>query len=502
MLAATTPQIPSIPGDMHTTVRRPESLVPWTAFSAVGTPAFAGFAVVLGIAIGILLGMGHALYAIALGLIPLLMFRPLELSLGLVVILMPFESVTAIWGPDKRSLVWFASAVVGLVLLGVGFVNRRIERPPRAAVWWTLFVCWGTTSILWAYDPQVAMQRLPTAWALLALYLAAVCFRITDRELRWIVVSTIAGGCAAALVSIYQFQQGMYWAGRSMRASMTVGETETNPNRFGLGLVLPLSLAVSSFLSSRSWRSKAWTLCTIGIIGLALFLTMSRTAFLGVIVVAFVFCRRMAVKRRIVAVIALLGVLTVSMPAMFFTRIGQASTTGGSGRFDIWIAGLMALKKYVFFGAGLDNFPVVYQNYAGYAPRFMGSMRDPHDIYLGIGVEGGIIALLLFFLAWNAQRKVMSSICGHRPSSLLIACEGTFWAMLICGVFENILWTKAFWFSWIFLAFALRTNNEGNDSRLASARMSVFQPATGSSEVAQTQTSSETETWFGNSRWS
>ncbi len=460
----------------------------WTSYSLDGTqPSFAIGVALLAIITGIVIGQGHWLYAGAICLIVLLVFRPVEVSLGLVVLLMPFESVTAIWGPENRSLLWFASALAACVLLGVGIVNRRLDRPPKAALWWILFICWGTASILWAYDPQVALQRLPTAWALLGMYVTAVSFRIRQQELQWTVLLTIVGGCAAALFSIYQFYQGQYWAGTSMRASMVVGETETNPNRFGVGLLIPMALAASSFLSARRSWTKLRNVCAVAIIGLALLLTMSRTAFLGAIVVAFVFGRRLAAKRRFIVVIALLAVLTFFMPAIFFTRIQQAAASGGSGRVDIWKVGVITLKKYAVFGAGLDNFRVVYQNYSGYAPRFMGFVRDPHNIYLGMAVEGGIIALLLFFLAANAQRKRIANTHQTRASTLLIACEATFWSMLVCGVFENILWSKVFWLSWILLTFALKAAKGVSDSHPAGPISDFLLRNTVLSESAQPQ---------------
>ncbi len=37
----------------------------------------------------------------------------------------------------------------------------------------------------------------------------------------------------------------------------------------------------------------------------------------------------------------------------------------GAGRFDIWLVGWTAMKHYALMGAGLSNFPVVYNDYAG-----------------------------------------------------------------------------------------------------------------------------------------
>ena len=130
------------------------------------------------------------------------------------------------------------------------------------------------------------------------------------------------------------------------------------------------------------------------------------------------------------------------MPAGFFHRFQQAGSSGGSGRLDIWTVGLTAFKHYGLVGAGFSNFPFAYTNYAGEARNFQGSYRDPHNIYLRIGVELGLIGLVLFVLAVRSQfRAIPKSLQRSgvdtfvwRPVLLPGACLRSVCLEIFCGV--------------------------------------------------------------------
>ncbi len=80
--------------------------------------------------------------------------------------------------------------------------------------------------------------------------------------------------------------------------------------------------------------------------------------------------------------------------------------TYASGRGYIWSRTIPLLKNYMFLGSGADTFTLVfpqndYVNYKiyGYEGQIM---SKPHNIYLQIGVQTGVVSLLalLVFYAW------------------------------------------------------------------------------------------------------
>ena len=410
-----------------------------------------GFWVLLVIAAAVVLGRAISqakwLYvgALAFGLVTL--FHPVEMALGTFAALLPFDKISAL-GDQSSTLTYLVGAASGAVLLGIGLAGRRLQQPPRAALWWTLLVLWGAATTLWALDQQVAFHSLPSFFALLMLYLVTVSFRVTEKELDWVVLLTIAGGCAAGLFVIYEFLQGRFYHAVSMRGSLIIGHRETNPNSLADSLLLPMAFAIGSTIEMRRCLKKMLLFGGLIIIASSVLVTMSRGALLGVAVIMLVyFYRYRAGWRKLLLTCAPLLSLLLLMPDSFFLRWQEAFTTGGAGRLDIWQAGLWALKKHMLFGTGLGNFTVVYNDFAGYAPRFAGFSRDSHNTYLGIATELGLIGFLLFVAAVFSQFRAAGEARRSSVPPLMVAAEAACYAILVAGMFGDMLWDKTFWFS-------------------------------------------------------
>jgi O-antigen ligase len=396
---------------------------------------------------------------------PILLY-PVAASLGGYALLLPFEAVYVVGGTG-RSLAWLVGGAAAAVLLGTGLASGRVERPPRATLWWTLFIFWSAATVLWAVDQQVALHALPTLFSLWILYTAAVSVRVKERELRSIAVLCIIGGCATALVATYMYYQGGYGE-LSWRGSLG----ETNPNSFGLTLLLPISLTIAYFLSVRRGLSRILLLATLVVISFGILVTISRESILALVIVALVYLYRFRRDlKKLLPIILLLVLPTAAMPHFFFQRLEESSVSRGSGRLDIWHAGLAALKHYILQGTGIANFPVVYTDYAGYAPKFLGYGRDAHNVYLAVGVELGIVGFALFALAIGSQfaaathaQKFLSG-----PDPLLVGCEAACWGMLVGGLFATVMWIKAFWLSWMLLALTTRLRERQPLAALAKA---------------------------------
>jgi O-antigen ligase len=399
-------------------------------------------------------------YLIVLALAPLLWYFPIQTTMGLYVLLMPFEGITQL--PGGTTVIWMVGLLAGGTLVAVGLLDNRVVKPPRTGVWWALFFFWSSISVLWSVEPSGALHQLATTAALIIFYLVAVSFRMTENEVKWVVRLAILGGCFAAMFAVYEYSAGINWAQGSgarlvERGSLIVGETEVNPDLFGLKLIIPISLAVAAFLAARSWWGKLMSFSALAMIVLALLLTMARSALLSLLVMIVVFFVRLRLYRRLVPVALLAAALLAAMPATFFQRIREATETGGAGRTDIWKVGFEMFKHYPLFGTGLGNFVIVYQQYAGFSPKFHGFMRGAHNTYLNILVELGILGLALFLIAIVMQVKDISQSIkrSHGSKLWLVAGEAALYSLLVYGFFVDLIWDKAFWLAGILLAFAI-----------------------------------------------
>ena len=141
-------------------------------------PAFGSWVIPLAIAgvavlIGAVVGQGGWYFVPAACLLPLLWFWPVESAMGLAVLLLPFEYVTLLGtssdGDSSRSLMSIALLLAFCVLVGVGIVGRRFQRPAATAAWWLLFITWAVASTAWAVEPTEALSYVPSAGALFLL---------------------------------------------------------------------------------------------------------------------------------------------------------------------------------------------------------------------------------------------------------------------------------------------------------------------------------------------
>lgn len=77
----------------------------------------------------------------------------------------------------------------------------------------------------------------------------------------------------------------------------------------------------------------------------------------------------------------------------------------GSGRGYIWSRTIPLLKKYLFLGSGADTFSIVFpqndylnRSYHGYASSII---SKPHNLYLQIGVQTGVLSLIAFLIFYG-----------------------------------------------------------------------------------------------------
>ncbi len=404
-------------------------------------------------------------------LVALVFLWPVEISLGLFALLVPFDSIATIGSESGGpTLTRAVGAAAGMILLMAAFGQRRLQRPPKAALWWGLFIAWGAITVLWAVDTQTAIERLPTAASLFFLYLVAVSIRMTEKEVSRVVMMAIAGAVGASLISIHTFISG-----GGVRSTLMSGSAEADPNFLASALLLPFCLAVGEVLSERGGLRKLVMLVAAGIIALGILFTMSRGALLAVAVMVIVYFWQAEKKWRIFVPAFLVGGAVIFMPDRFFSRISGVVTDRGAGRLDIWIAGLHTLKHYFLQGAGINNFANAYQFYAGEAPVFRGYNRASHDIYLGTAVELGALGFVCLVMAFKTQLKMPSGVPGERGYSRLLPYRVACWGILAAGMFVDLLWSKQFWLSWMLLAIAVRATSE---ARVSDSVLSSVQPET------------------------
>jgi O-antigen ligase len=408
--------------------------------------------------LGIFVGRNSWFYVIAALTLPFMFLWPVQVALGSFALLVPFDSVSALGSASSgMTLTFVAGGATMLVFVLLALINR-LTVPPRAAMWWALFVGYGLLSTAWAMDSSTAWARVPTAVALALLYIVATSVRLTSRELGAVTAMTMLGGVTAALVAILQFYSGVFYED-SMRGSLILGSRQADPNFFAATLLLPFSLAFGQVLSSRRLLKKAGLTTAVLVIGFGIFVTMSRGGIIALGVMMAVYLYRLRTNWRILLPVCLLLLLLAAVPELFFARFHEVGTARSAARMDFWIVGFAAFWHHWMLGVGLSNFPAAYDAYVQYAPSFHEFHRMAHNVYLSVLVESGIVGFFLFAGAlWSQLRSLWRP--ENRTVATLLPYQAAFCAVLVSGLFLDILWTKSFWLVLILITLAERASQK------------------------------------------
>jgi hypothetical protein len=199
--------------------------------------------------------------------------------------------------------------------------------------------------------------------------------------------------------------------------------TYSHPNSFAgfLALLFPLAVAWT-FAATGAWsaerrpppnsRAGLRALALPGLatastllVGLALWLTHSRGAILGSlligVVLLVVYGRRFlaAHKRAFLTGIGVLAVLAAVVSQTEWMARGMTKFWGSTAkRTDYWIATWNMIRDHPWLGVGPGNFGRLYLRYM--LPRAYEQIKDPHNFILEVWVTGGLFALLALLLTF------------------------------------------------------------------------------------------------------
>jgi len=201
------------------------------------------------------------------------------------------------------------------------------------------------------------------------------------------------------------------------RATSGIIAEAVNPNRLGMFAIL----AIDGFWYFLRWaRSRLLYLVILPllvVLGLAVFMTGSRSCLLGLIVctISITIDERLSLSQLLSFALAglVLMVLVVALvPQKTVERLGnlpftQGGQTGlGSGSLErrgyTWTIGLDLFRRHPIFGVGIGNWSLARFLYD---PEH--STGAPHSSYILAAVEGGIFCLLGFLvLQWRIWRNI------------------------------------------------------------------------------------------------
>jgi O-antigen ligase len=331
---------------------------------------------------------------------------------------------------------------------------------------------------LTASDQLVALDRTfdLVKNAFVALIMVALVREIGDlRTVVWTLIagtsflailgilSTLSGGVPGMLEGFAQtVEQVVDEEVVSVRIAGPIGDA----NFFGQMLVTIFPIAVERAWRERSHLLRVGAAIASALIAVAIVLTSSRGAVLGLVVclVVLLLWLRPPTKALVLAA-CVLSVTVFLVPSDYLERlgtIGQVFSVGSGttavdpsiqGRTSELVVGIQMFHDHPFTGVGPGNYP---GRYLEYSPEvgldYRAELRQPHSLPVEVAAELGVLGLAWWFLAsialgralWRARRQSGSfgdvEMSDHLEG-LTIALIG----FMVTGLFLHLDFARFFW---------------------------------------------------------
>jgi O-antigen ligase len=339
------------------------------------------------------------------------------------------------------ALVLLAAAIPAILLAG------RL-RTPGPLQWLVLgLFLWGCISVFWTIDQGATLERLRGLAQVMAPVWLMWEIADTPADLRDLLRAYVAGSWVLAVLSIASVSSAD--AATQIRF-VAEGQDPNDVARF-LDLGLPMSALLLDAESAWPWKLLAVGYLPIGLGGVLL--SASRGGVVAALV-ALAGCGVLLQRRHMRAVFAGALSLPAIAAAVFFlvshetlarlaTIPEQLERGDLNRRLNIWAAGWQAFVHAPFFGAGAGTFIRA----ARLAPE-----DTAHNTALTLGVEGGIVALMLA----AAILAVCAGAVLATRGPLRIALGTAFLVWLVTSVVATVETNRTTWLLMCMMAVAGR----------------------------------------------
>jgi O-antigen ligase len=319
----------------------------------------------------------------------------------LFVFAVPWEDVIVLPGLGTLSKL-LGIAAFGVTALRV-LLTAKVRRP--VSFHWVAFayLCWVLLSASWAVNtycsPVFGCSVRNAIDSYLRLFVMVwVLWEATPTRSRLmgLLQAYVFGAYVAAAGTIYNFASGA-----AVRRTLDrFAANGFDPN--DLGMLLALAMPIAWYIGSSSsstilrWVNRGYFL--LG--SVAILLTGSRGGLLAMLVALSVIPWTMTQVRRSmrIAAVALMFVAGIAaalyVPARSFERLAstesEISQGDMTGRWEIWKAGIAAVPARPLQGYGPAGWEMALSHRLG--------IKGPHNTYLAILVDEGLIGLVLFLV--------------------------------------------------------------------------------------------------------
>ena len=298
----------------------------------------------------------------------------------------------------------------------------------------------GVISIFAApnYVSALGIYRAYFVEAIAMFYIAVDTLRTRD-DLRMFLITTAVGACVMAggeIVSfVWTFAQG------NLHLTSAPAFLNTSPNPVAMYLEPPLAFALAFAVFPSRPRERWFALGVLGIVFVAIVLTLSRASYLAMTVLAVALVLSLQQPRwrlRAVGAIAVLGLVVLEIPFVNERLLGLARSV--TNRTSLYHQAFEMLSQRPITGAGISGFATRVEPFR---PKNQPIHIYPHDVWLTTWSELGLLglfsfAVIFFGLLVTGVRALAKTTDIHRP--LLYGAVGALVLYTVHGLFDSPYW--------------------------------------------------------------
>jgi O-antigen ligase len=343
----------------------------------------------------------------------------------LILLLVEVTNTSEVLGMHQGLSAHLVSLGLAVAVLSLGMIRGTV-RPVRSPVllFAAVFFVGRALSIAVASDRAASINAvMETAHNLLFLYVVVVLLCSTSLLIRSTKVIVVAVGLLAGLSALQEFvlHNGTTFAGYSNvwqlrdigAATIRHSGPQADANFWGRTLALFVPLALSLWAVHRSsWRRWAWGVVVV-VLCLGEYLTQSRGGLIALAVAVFSWfalaARRYA--RALVLAPLVAGLLLLAVPGLgsrlaTLKQLPAATAERGdeslTGRAAAQRIGLAMFRDRPSLGVGAGNFESLEPEYERTSGLTRSVLIAPHNVYLEMAAEGGVVGLTTWLLFYGS----------------------------------------------------------------------------------------------------
>ncbi|MBI4779627.1 O-antigen ligase family protein [Candidatus Falkowbacteria bacterium] len=317
---------------------------------------------------------------------------------------------------------------------------------------WLIFIIIGLISIFFSYNVYLSMAESLRLLSILAVYCLAYFLINSEKDLKNLIRAIIASAIMPLLFALWQFYTANGLTVPFEGIYNRIYGTFAHPNLFAYYLLLPLALALYLFLSNnkKQVNNILYFLFSIFLI-IILGLTFTRGAWLSFLIIVAVIgvFRYRALLIAAMIFMALAYFLIAPINYRVNDLVSGRSDSSIEWRLNLWndAKEYVKNKPWLGYGAGVASDLILDKR----GEQFGSS--DPHNDYLKIAIENGLIGLLAYAsliagLFINLIKKY-STAGQTRFKTLILTTIGLSIAFYIMSAADNILRNTALmWSFW------------------------------------------------------